>query len=324
MSEKPRAVYRDKLWIDPKIVSDKYRHADNHVEYYCYHEVGKSKRNSPYIPKDPEKEFGARKITYVCFSQFLDIAARSAREESKKEVPKPINRILYHMMIDPSACVTLGPEEQRRFLELSVKHRMLPEYVTPDTLTEDGESGTMVLLLEGLTPAQAYMYLSQYRYLREDPGFVKSILHLYDEIGMNFYAAFALASRVSIDYTVHHFLTLQRRYATKDSVNDVTVPFSTIAGLRRFTYRPKQYDDREVGKSSYSYEAASRIERICSIRTELKAQELLEPLVIKAFSALTDKTAKKYLDQYLRMKERIKYRVRKNERTKEQAAVGNT
>jgi len=321
MPKKLRSIYRDELWINPKIVSDKYRHANNYVEYYCYREVGKSKRNSPYIPKNPVKEFGARKVTYVCFSSFLDIIAQSARGP-KADEKKLMNRILYRMTVDPSACVTLKPKEQKRFIELSVKYRMLPSYVTPDTLAKDGKSGTLVIMLEGVAPSQSYMYLSQYRYLREDPGFVRSIIHLHDKVGMNFYAAFTLASRVSIDYTVHHFLTLQRRYATDASVNNVTVPFSTIAGLRRFTYRPNKYDDREVGKASYSYEAASRIERICSIKQELKAQELLEPLVIKAFSALTDKTAKKYLDQYLRMKERIKYRESKNKGTKTRTAAG--
>lgn len=310
---KRRTVYRDKIWIDPKIVSDKYKHAKNHVEYYCYKEVGKSTRKKPYIPKDPVKEFKATKTTYVCFSSFLSVISKS----------RNMNRILYKMTTDKSACVKLTLKEQRRFIELSVQHRMLPKYVTPDTIAKDGKSGTMVLLLENIAPSQVYMYLSQYRYLREDPGFVRSIVHLHDNLGMNFYAAFVLASRVSIDYTVHHFLTLQRLYASSANVNEVEVPFHIIAGLKRFVYRPHKYDNRKVMDFGryYSYEAASRIESICKIKISLTAQELFEPLVIKAFSALTDKVAQKYIDQYLRLKERIQYRDKK-QNSKAKTAVG--
>jgi len=312
-----RTIYRDKIWIDPSIVSDKYTHASNHVEYYCYHELGKSKKNKPYIPKDPVKEFKANKQTYVCFSSFMNVVYNSGRG-AKKDAQH--NRILYRMQIDPRACVKLSLEEQRRFVELSVAHRMLPPYVSLDNIT-DPKTSDIVIMLEGLTPAQVYMYLSQYRYLREDPGFVRSILHLHDEIGMNFYAAFVVSSRVSIDYTVHHFLTLQRRYASgnANSIQKVTVPFSTIVGLRRFAKKPHVYDKRILMNTSYGYEAANRIEKICKVKYEARPEELLEPLLIRALSALTDKTTKKYLEQYKRLKERIKYR-EKNEKPKSKAA----
>jgi hypothetical protein len=155
--------------------------------------------------------------------------------------------------------------------------------------------------------------------MREDPGFVRSVLHLHDVIGMNFYAAFVLGSRVSIDYTVHHFLTLQRQYASNNAIDNVTVPFSTIVGLRRFARKPHAYDKRILMNTSHGYEAARRIERICKVKYEARPQELLEPLLIKAFSAMTDKTTQKYLDQYLRLKERIKYRERKK-KTRSKAA----
>ena len=311
-----RAIYRDKIWIDPEVVSDKYTHADNHVEYYCYHEIGKSKKDRPYIPEHPVKEFEAKKQTYVCFSSLMDIVSASGEGKPKEGQH---NRVLYRMQVAPEACVKLSLKEQRRFVELSVAHKMLPSYISPKDI-KDKKTSTIVIMLEGVAPAQVYMYLSQYRYLREDPGFIRSVLHLHDEIGMNFYAAFIVGSRVSIDYTVHHFLTLQRLYGYDktegNSIEKVTVPFSTIAGLKRFARKPYDYDKRDLMKTSYGYEASSRIEKICKVKYEAKPEELLEPLMIKAFSAMTDKTAQKYLDQYKRLKERIKYREGKKKRTK--------
>lgn len=302
-----RTVYRDKIWIDPEIVSDKYKHALNHVEYYCYYEVDKSKKNKPYIPEHPVKEFEAKKQTYVCFSNFLNTVNGSGKAKGSEGQH---NRILYRMQTDKTACVELSLKEQRRFVELSVAHKMLPSYVSPENI-KSTKTSDMVIMLEGLTPAQAYMYLSQYRYMREDPGFVRSVLHLHDKAGMNFYASFVVGSRVSIDYTVHHFLTLQRRYASNNSVDSVTVPLSTITGLRRFARKPHDYDKRDLMSTSYGYEASDRIEKVCKVKYAAKPQELFEPLLIRAFSAMTDKITRRYLDQYLRLKERIKYRAGK-------------
>lgn len=301
--KKPKPIYRDRLIIDDTIVSMKYIHANNQVTYYCYHEEGKSTKNRPYIPEDPVKEFKASKHRYVCFSQLLNIL---------KDGGGSINRVLYHMQVASNACIKLTLDEQRRFIELSVKHRMLPKYVTPDSLISETE-GKIVIMLEDLTPSLLYMYLSQYRYLREDPGFIRSILHLYDRIGFGFYAAFVIASRVSIDYTAHHFLTLQRRYGDgdKNNVNNTTIPFSTVVGLSRFVRRPHDYDDRKLTSNKNQYEASDRIESICKIEEELKPYELLEPLIKRAVSGMTDKISKKYITQYLKMRDRITIREKK-------------
>lgn len=306
-AKKQRPIYRDKIFIDPKIVSEQYTHAENHVEYYCYHEMGKSTKDKPYIPEDPVKEFEGNKQTYVCFTNLLDTVYAS----KKKDATKQYNRVLYHMTIDEGACIKLELEEQKRFIELSMLNKMLPAYVTPGTLLNDKE-GKVVFMLEGLTPSLLYMYLSQYRYLREDPGFVRSILHLHDKCGFDFYAAFVVASRVSIDYTTHHFLTLQRTYggSERNKVDNVTVPFSTIVGIRRFVRKPQEYDDRSAMNTNHGYDAATRIERICKVKYEIAPHELLHPVVKRAFSAMTDEITTKYLEQYKRIKDRIVYRVK--------------
>lgn len=307
---KKRAIYRDQVWIDPDIVSNKYTHAGNNVDYYCYREEGKSTKNKTYLPADPVAEFKAIKQTYVCFAQLLTIVFGSKKKKAEDE-DKQYNRVLYHMTVDPKACVKLTLDEQKRFIELSVKYGMLPKYITTDSLISETE-GKIVIMLEDLTPSLLYMYLSQYRYLREDPGFVRSILHLHDKAGFDFFAAFVVASRVSIDYTTHHFLTLQRTYGdnSKNLVSVVTVPFSTIVGLKRFVKKPGDYDKRFAMNTNYGYEASSRIEGICKIKRNMSPQELLEPIVKRAFSAMTDEISSKYLAQYDRMKERITYRTK--------------
>jgi len=303
---KVRNIYRDKVWIDPKVVSTSHKHADNNVEYYCYYESDKSKVNDVYIPEDAVKEFGAVKESYVCFSNLISLIRNSGVKESENKY----NRVLYHMKIDKKATAVLTVEKQRRFIELSIKHKMLPAYIDTSTIKTCDES-KIVIKTENLSPSHLYMYLCQYRYLREDPGFVDAILHLHDEVGMDFCASFVLASRVTMNYITHHFLTVQRQYGSnKNEVNEVTVPLSTIVSLKRFSRRPKDHDDRSVmgGKDNSRYQASSRIEEICKIKYDLTATELLEPLIVKTFSTMKDVTTKKYLDQYIRLKERIKYR----------------
>jgi len=297
-----KPIYRDKVWVDPNIVSNKYTHGDNSVEYAYYRDHDKSTVNKPYIPNNPREEFGCTVHTDICFSGLSRTIGDSRNHEDGA-----YNRVYYKMRIDKKAKVKNTLAEQKRFIELSVANKLLPKYVTPDTMKND-EEGTIVLMLEGLTVSQFYIYLTQYRYMREYPGFVKSMVHLVDDKGFNFFAAFILASIIVVDYTVHHFLTLQRKYGSNEDINTVKAPFSYIAGLRRYVKRNHMHDDRILMKSSHAFTVASNIESVCKINKTFTAQELKDPMVIKAFSAMTDEVAIKYINKYNDNKCRIIYR----------------
>lgn len=297
---KTRKIYRDKIYIDPEILRVDYRKgATNRVTYYCYYEAGKSTKNMPYIPDDPVNEFNAVEQTSICFAGLLNIL---------READEPYNRILYHMQVDPTT-IKLSLKEKRRFIELSVLNKMLPKYVTPDTILNDNE-GKMVLMIEDFSPSQLYVYLSQFRYIREAPGFVRSIVYLCDKHNFNFYAAFVVASATAIDTPVHHILNFYKKYGiTSASIDKLNIPLSYAVGLSRFVKNPRLYDTRSITASGY--QAAARIEAICSLNCGLKPHEFLEPLVKRILSSRTDAVSLKYLEKYLQMRKKIVYREKK-------------
>ena len=301
---KERPIYRDKIVVDPDIVSSKYTHGYNNVDYYCYYESGKSTRNKPYIPKDPVKEFNSKSLcAKACFADLISTIHGTN-----------YNRVLYHMKIDEGQPVKLLVKEMRRFVELAVEYKLLPPYITPESITNRKE-GRIVIMLEGLTISQVYMYLTTFRYLREDTGFVKAILYLHDELDMNFYAAFVLGSHICMSDSLHHIIDKVRRYGGENDPNNLRIPFHVIAGLSRFARYPKSNDDRillRVNNKHPKFNTTEIIQQISKIDVYLKAQELFDPKIERAINAKTDAVAMKYINKYLEMKKRIKFRQESN------------
>lgn len=296
-------IKREKVWVDTKIVSGSYRHGSNHVEYYLWNE------DKRFDGSDPEKtlsELKKEKIqsrTSICFGGTLNTISGSRNSK------KPYNRMLYVMTEDKSATVKLTKEEKRDWIALSKKNKMLPRYMPVHDLEYYKKSSIpMVLPLgENSVVALLYVYLSQLRYLREYPGYVRSVLHLHQEHDIDFVAAFVAASMVSVDYTVHHYLSYYRRYGQNPDINkEQNIPLHVIAGLKRFLRDPGKYDTRKL-YSTHNYRGADTVERVSKVQRKLSLQELKEPLIRKAFCALTEENMKKYLTQYDALKKKIKY-----------------
>ena len=200
---------------------------------------------------------------------------------------------------------------------------MLPEYVDenaisdsklesdkPDNLYEDiGTTiaqGAIVLDITDITVAQTYLYLSTFRLIREDPGVPTCTIHLVDDCGMNFYAAYVYATKVAMGCTGHHIISLQRTYGSRYD-KELRAPLGLMIGIHRFVDEPKKYDKRTLFSTNYGFECNATIGKISNIETELSFQELFDEDVIEAVMAKTDKESQKYLDTYLEKKDHIVY-----------------
>jgi hypothetical protein len=230
--------------IDPNRVSNTcITYAKYNVDYFIYHDAGKARR--PCRPLNPVKEFGAVKLSGSCFSGLLHRVSIPVTKEGEKVIP---NRVCYQLKWPEEgfSFVLLSTEERTEWVKLCKKYKLLPSYVTIDT----AKDGILVLKLTAtLPPALLYCYLSAFRCLREQTGFVQSMLYLVKELNMNFYAAFVLASYVTVCPSggIHHIGEWCRSYMDKKShVSEVAIPARDIVALKRFISNPAGFDARTV------------------------------------------------------------------------------
>jgi len=70
-----------------------------------------------------------------------------------------------------------------------------------------------VVNLDTVSYNRLYMYLTAARYIQEMPAFVRAMVHLVDEVGIDFFIAFSIASTWCAHNTGHHIINVGRTYS---------------------------------------------------------------------------------------------------------------
>jgi len=286
-------IVRQKIIIDPKIVSNEYSHGANSAKYCTCISTNKI-----------EEENLILKHGY-CFSDLLGML------ENKKSHDR-----VYYRMEEDSGQTKLTSEEKYRWISLCVKHKTMPKYV----VEEDVDKKIMIVeISEDIPPSLLFVYLCCFRYFREDTGFIRAIVYLVDKCEMNYYAAFVLASRICMNYDLHHCLNVTRQYGEKFDMNKVTAPLHQMIGLVRFISDPKKYDTRgpkdcKANGGFNQFRCANTIQEISKIKHDCLIQDLFDDNIVKAIISSSDEESKIYLDKFLSYKDKIIYKEKEHEK----------
>jgi hypothetical protein len=148
--------------------------------------------------------------------------------------------------------------------------------------------------------------------MREMPGFVKSVLHLVKDVGINFYLAYAFATKTAITGSGHHILSDIRAYGSiykniytecdgKITINEeavikylseVTISLRHAIGIQRFVSHPGKYDPRrQFGR----FNCSRTIEGISSIIHNIGFDDLFKNEIIDAVMSDDDDEVAKYI-----------------------------
>ena len=277
-------LVRQKVIIDTKIVSNEYNHGDNSTKYCTF-------------KKDIAVE--NEKLTRgYCFSTLLSMLKSN----------KDHDKVYYKMEEDDRQSVKLTKKEKHEWIELCVKYKTMPKYITKSYIDEK----IMIIDVndEKVTPSLLFIYLCCFRYFREDPGFIRAVIYLVSKCKMNYYAAFVLASRICMNYDLHHILNTVRYYSEKVDIDKVVISLNVIIGLSRIVNDPKKYDSR--GPRDYDsrgefnqFRCANTIDNISKVRYNCLVQDLFDKNIIKAIASSSDKRSKEYLDKFISYKDEI-------------------
>lgn len=282
-----------KKWIDDEIVSLKYRHTSNHKVKYCvYYDGKKYGKKNIYVPKNPVKEFKTEMINGICFSGLL----RAIEDMSFDG--KRANR--FYAVIMSTHKIGLTLKEKKSWVKIAKRNRLLPPYFGLNTAKND----TFVLDLTDLTPSLLYCYFSTFRFIREDPGFVRAMVYLVEELKIDFFMAFVFATRICMTHIGHSVVKGVKTYPYTEEGNIEKVPLqvSSMIGLRRFIRNPKKYDERTVHlkdthKYSSNYNCQGAIYKACGrgVGFRLNAGHFKNDFLRKAIRTTSDEKAVEYL-----------------------------
>lgn len=194
-----------------------------------------------------------------------------------------INRLATMFKIIPTS-VTLTKEEGTQWIELCKENKLLPRYVNAEDclkINRKGglKEGHLVLNIKNQNQSIIYLYLDSFRKLRENPGFVKAIIHLCNEYNMNFYIAYVLSSHFNITGDGHHAIKVTNSIYSrtnqpipetlKDKLN-----LKTVIRLYKFLHEKSSFEDTKIGKA-YHWKCNSLISEIEAKNIIIPIEELL-------------------------------------------------
>lgn len=336
-SDEKEKIRRERVYVDKALVNLRYPYKFVGVTYGLY-------TADDLKPPDIQELTKAKKYKgykdAACFYALMDALG----EERKIR----FNRIHYSVSIcvddtnrnaSPYDKQSLtGPsitvEEAKRWLQLLKEHRIIPEYVDENVLhdPEDRKSkivGTIVIELDGLSPAQLYMYLSSMRDMVEYGKAVKWVIYLVDNCGIDFYAAYAFSCKICSVGGGHHFINLHRAYGSSGNnlYQSMTIPISMAIGVCRFAMNPKRYDPRELdapiqkskyGSGRHQFNCANTIQNISKVNYECTIDALADESIVLAIRSLTDKISMKHIDTFKKRESKIVYHERKADNVEKQ------
>lgn len=294
-----KKIKRRDVKIDEEKVNKARKYNDVNYCWFCYFEGKKfdpDKRiNYKEVPSENKSTFEERS---VCFSGLIDRINK--RQDSH---PKSKYNRLFCKSIYRSKSTFLTSEQVEEWIELSKKHKMLPEYIKADHINQ---SESIVFNISELLPPMLYIYLCTYRNIYEHPGFTIIVSYLIHEFDMNYYIAYVVASKLCFIYGKgHHPIYTTAFYGKpKKQFSEIEIPVKDMIGLCRFVSNPGDYIKTN---NAEGFNCGYTIDHITKIDKSFTSRELINPLITKAVLAEDDKKSNGYIEEFDKEKERYIY-----------------
>lgn len=285
-------LFGRKLFIRKKSMDDKfdenklshiYSTSPFVVKYYVYSD--KEDRTSNFRKESLEKyKLDFKKNTNTsCFAQL----PRMLSDFSTKHKEWP-NRVLFlcDFKKHPKSKCHTTLEERNWWISACKRNNLLPEYVKKDF----AKTGNVVFKIDTLDLKTLYIYLVIVRHIQEEPYFVRGIKYLVEERDIDFYVAFAVASRCCIGNKAHHVIPLGKQYPFSqehNSINNVKdYNINHMFRLIKFMsgeLRSKEtiIKDQKIGVSVGAFNLHSTLAKIKANYNDIKLKDLGSSKIIE-------------------------------------------
>lgn len=271
---------------------DRIDNGDQHLSGYRVRYVVHDGKKLEY--EAPPKDNSA-----ACYASLLD---RFRKTPDKNFVSTSIDIVTHR----PKHRLTV--DECIAWVDLCQVYGLLPWYIIPkncfhvDEENPEAIEGRLVLISKDYPQGLMYVYLDNFRHMREDPGFVKSMLYLCNEVGMDFYAAYILASHLNITGTGHHCILVQRgvynsfnKPAPKDIHGKMNLKMARNFFLFLFD---KNVDQGDLIPKANGWSCNGRINKVTNIDLVVPVKSLLAPEISTIIREKNDEKAAKLCEEF--------------------------
>jgi len=188
-----------------------------------------------------------KKITGACFASLF------------RENTSHFSKVRYVAEQDSKAiskiCPVLEMSEIKNWIVMNRRWKMLPRSARFSYRRWDQQ---LIIDFSKCPVNLVYLYLTIFRYLREDPGIVRAVTKLVMEQNVNPYIAMVLVHHYCQDFIGHSVLPITRGYITSRAglTGEETFDLAMARQLRLFVNNPWEYDKRPANKQ-YGFNAFS-------------------------------------------------------------------
>jgi len=275
---------------------------DQHVRHYAV-------RTTTYRSEDMTLEEIDKKVsamdTIACYGVFW------------RKLEKDHTHFYTILAQDRTMKVVLTEKEVMEWIDLCKKYDLLPKTVKNEECYYKDEEGNvwfkLRLFIYNRPQARTYLHIDSFRHLREDPGFIKSILYLHLECDVNFYVAYVMSSHLNITGTGHHAILISN--TAYSSVNKPNVVHNVLdtknpkmnlkvsRSLYKFVHQKKLFNDkdRKICKTASSWNCNSKISDITSrdlvVPLKYLSNKRVDAIVSEVDCAKAEKLWTKFIEE---------------------------
>jgi len=140
----------------------------------------------------------------------------------------------------------LTKKDMINWLSISKKNKMLPRYIAPTKAVTDNELNVTFKLRSVANMQQLYIYLATVRYAKEDPGLVKIVLHLVNDLNIDYFLALCVGTYHAASQKGHNILPLSAGYPAPKKIDENNYDITYARYLKLFVNNPKKFNNKRI------------------------------------------------------------------------------
>ena len=204
-------------------------------------------------------------------------------------IPAKYNRICYWPKI------VLGKIDVKKWISILQSNGLLIGIESKNI-----ENNAYVFDTSKIHPSVLYIYLSNLRFMAEEPNMCKAAM-IYYKNGVGIHASIYLASIMYSHNKHHHYLPLDWYWHPKKGLKMVKGDLRIVRGFKKFMESPEKYTQEDCVLALEGVEAAISREGFFS-RVMLNWEGFANPLIKRIIAAETSEKVQKLMEQYKKEK----------------------
>jgi hypothetical protein len=215
--------------ITKKVLEENYKHGTHAVKWSLF----------DVKSLDVKKDWSREEAIKLSGNNHTNVCYANLKNNLREGAPK---YLFTSIALDAYARSLLSIKEQLQWVRLLKKNKLLPHYIKPSNVVGNGTMLKVMFKLRSINNKQElYIYLGLLRHITEDPGLPKIVLHLVNELKLDFFTAVVVGSYYGVKYSGHSVLPIVAPYPKALSVEKVSFDLQYGKALKLFMKDPKKY-----------------------------------------------------------------------------------